>query len=64
MSAPVIAYTATAVTITIGVCPLGGPQACPGPPGTPAIMRLAAPLGARTLLDGGRVPAAPPSPAF
>jgi hypothetical protein len=64
MSTPVIAYTATTVTITIGVRPLGGPQACPGPPGTPATLRLAEPLGTRTLLDGGRVPPAPPSPAF
>jgi hypothetical protein len=64
MSAPVIRYAADSVTITIGVRPLGGVQACPGPPGTPAIVRLAEPRGNRTLLDGGRVPAAPPSPAF
>jgi hypothetical protein len=64
MSAPDIAYTPQTVTITIGVRPLGGPQACPGPPGTPASVGLAEPLGTRTLLDGGRVPAAPPSPAF
>jgi hypothetical protein len=64
MSAPVIAYSATTVTITIGVRPYGGLQACPGPPGTPAIVQLAAPLRTRTLLDGGRVPAAPPSPTF
>ena len=64
MSAPVIDLAATTVTITIGVRPLGGPQACPGPPGTPAIVRLAEPLGARILLDGGRVPVAPPFPAF
>ena len=64
LAAPVIAYSATTVTITIGVRPFEGPQACPGPPGTPAIVQLAAPLGTRTLLDGGRVPAAPPSPAF
>jgi hypothetical protein len=64
MSAPVIAYAAATVTITIGVRPLDGPQTCPGPPGTLAIVQLAEPLGTRTLLDGGRVPAAPPSPAF
>jgi hypothetical protein len=64
MSAPDIAYTPETVTITIGVRPLGRPQACPGPQGTPAIVGLAEPLGLRTLLDGGRVPAAPPSPAF
>jgi hypothetical protein len=64
MSAPVIAYGPTTVTITIGVRPLTGLQQCPGPPGTPAVVGLAEPLGGRTLLDGGRVPAAPPSPAF
>jgi hypothetical protein len=64
MSAPDIEYTPETLTITIGVRPLGGPQACPGPPGTPATVRLVEPLGTRTLLDGGRVPPAPPSPAF
>jgi hypothetical protein len=63
MSAPDIAYTPETVTITIGVRPLGGMQTCPLGPGTPAMVRLAEPLGTRTLLDGGRVPAAPPSPA-
>jgi hypothetical protein len=47
---------ATAVTITIGVRPLTGLQTCPGIPGTPDLVRLAEPLGKRTLLDGGRVP--------
>jgi hypothetical protein len=64
MSAPDIEYAPETVTITIGVRPLGGPQACPGPPGTPATVGLAEPLGTRTLLDGGRVPPSPPSPAF
>lgn len=63
MSAPVIDYAAETVTITIGVHPLGGIQTCPGPPGTPALVRLTEPLGKRTLLDGGHVPPAPPSPA-
>ena len=44
--------------------PLGGVQAGPGPPGTPAILILPEPLGARTLLDGGRTPVGPPSPGF
>jgi hypothetical protein len=62
MSAPVIEYNADTVIITIGVRPLGGVQTCPGPPGTPALVRLAEPLGERTLLDGGHVPPAPPTP--
>ena len=64
MSAPVIEWATDTLTITIGVRRLDGIQTCPGPPGTPAIVTLAEPLGRRTLLDGGRVPAAPPSPAF
>lgn len=62
MSAPVVVMAAESVTITIGVRPLGGVNTCPLPPGTPAILTLPEPLGKRTLLDGGRVPPAPPSP--
>ncbi len=66
MSAPVIAYATNTVTITIGVRPITGDGivTCPGPQGTPASLRLAEPLGSRTLLDGGHVPAAEPSPMF
>jgi hypothetical protein len=64
ISAPDIAYALEAVTITIGVRPLPGVQTCQGVPGTPATVGLAQPLGTRTLLDGGRAPAAPPSPAW
>ena len=66
MSAPVIAYAADSVTITIGVRPITGDGlvTCPGPAGTPASLRLREPLGNRALLDGGHVPAAAPSPAF
>jgi len=68
MSAPVIESTSSTVTITIGVRPLpaapGTAFSCPMPKGTPASLRLAEPLGKRTLLDGGTVPPAPPSPAF
>jgi len=64
MSAPVVVYGLETLTITIGVRPLGGNQTCPGPPGTPALVRLPQPLGDRTLLDGGHAPPAPPSPAF
>jgi hypothetical protein len=67
MSAPVIDYGADTVTITIGVRPLqvepGAGLSCPMPPGTPASVRLSEPLGERTLLDGGVLPPAPPSPA-
>ena len=65
MSAPVIAYGDTTVTITIGVRPIeaapGTALACPLPPGTPASLELAEPVGDRSLLDGGRTPPAPPS---
>lgn len=65
ISAPVVQYAATTVTITIGVRPPDAPPGtaftCPLGPGTPAIMRLGEPLGNRTLLDGGVVPPAPPS---
>jgi hypothetical protein len=64
MSAPAVTFGPTTVTIKIGVRPLGGVQACPGPPGTPAVLILPEPLGARTLLDGGRTPVGPPSPGF
>lgn len=67
MSAPVIEYASVSVTITIGVRPLqvepGTLLTCPMPPGTPTSLRLGEPLGARTLLDGGHVQPAPPSPA-
>jgi hypothetical protein len=63
ISAPDIEYAPETVTITIGVRPLPSVQTCQGVPGTPATVRLAEPLGTRTLLDGGRVPPAPPSSA-
>ncbi len=62
MSAPVIEYGASSVTITLGVRPLSGPQTCPLGRGTPASLRLSQPLGSRSLLDGGTVPPAAPSP--
>ena len=65
MSAPVIQYSASTVTITIGVRPLpAGPHTCPLGPGTPASLRLSEPLGNRTILDGDFVPPAAPSPPF
>jgi hypothetical protein len=68
MSAPVVDYGEGTVTVTIGVRPVRVPPGmalgCPGPPGTPASLRLREPLGLRKLLDGGHVPAAVPSPMF
>jgi hypothetical protein len=64
MSAPAVSIAETTMTISIGVRSLTGIQACPGPPGTPATMTLPEPLGARTLVDGGRVPSGPPDPPF
>jgi hypothetical protein len=65
MSAPVIQYADTTVTITIGVRPLSGAQDCQGiTRGTPDLVQLSEPLGTRTLLDGGHVPPAPPTPMF
>ena len=68
ISPPVIVYSPTTVTITLGVRPIQVPSGylvtCPGPPGTPATVELSEPLGSRQLLDGGRTPPAPPSPGF
>jgi hypothetical protein len=64
MSAPVIEYAERTLTITIGVRPLEGPQTCPLGQGTPAIITLPQPLGARTLLDGYRYPAVEPVAPF
>jgi hypothetical protein len=68
ISNPLVESTSADVTITVGVRPLplasGQIMACPGPPGTPLVLRLSEPLGQRTLLDGGLVPPAPPSDPF
>ena len=42
------------VTVTIGVKSRGGSQTCPSNPATPFTVKLAAPLGDRTLMDGTR----------
>jgi hypothetical protein len=62
MSAPIIETAQTTVTITIGVRPRSGFATCQLPPGTAAVVTLPEPLGFRTLLDGGVVPGAPPTP--
>lgn len=60
ISAPLVEYDSAAVTITLGVRPIALPSGmlvtCPGPPGTPAILHMSQPLGARQLLDGGCAP--------
>ena len=53
--------TEESVTVTVGVKPRGGDQTCPSNPATPYTVKLAAPLGERTLIDGTRgVPIAVP----
>ena len=60
ISAPVVTFGPTTVTIALGVRPLEVPEGygvtCPGPPGTPVILRLSEPIGSRQLLDGGCTP--------
>jgi hypothetical protein len=46
--------TDTTVTVTIGVKARGGYQTCPGNPATPFTVKLDAPLGDRTIVDGTR----------
>jgi hypothetical protein len=66
ISDPLIEYGASTVTITLGV---RVPQAEPGQAftcarpihGTLFTIHLSEPLGTRTLLDGGRMPPAPPT---
>lgn len=57
---PTIQTNATSVVITIRVRQLLGTQTCPLHPWPPTV-RLPEPLGNRQLLDGGRVPPAPPT---
>ena len=64
MSPPVIEWAANTLTITIGVRRLDGIQTCPGPPKDARHRDARRAARQATLLDGGRVPAAPPSPAF
>lgn len=61
MSAPLLDFAESTVTITIQVRGVTGNQECPLPQGTPNTVRLTEPLGARTLLDGGRDPVGTPA---
>ncbi len=65
ISAPVVHYDATTVTIALGVRPIeadpGVLLTCPGPPGAKATLTLREPLGSRTLLDGGQFPPVAPA---
>lgn len=61
MSLLAVEYAPPTVTIVVGVRPLGGMQTCQSSPPAPALLRLAEPIGARALLDGGKWPPSPPS---
>jgi hypothetical protein len=50
-------YRDDAVVVTLAVRALGGPQTCPGTPGTPYVLRLDQAVGNRSLQDGGLWPA-------
>jgi hypothetical protein len=58
---PEVVYATDTITITIGVRRSKGDQSCPGNPPVPLTVALTEPLGDRTLLDGSRLPPAPPS---
>jgi len=50
-------YRDDAVVVTLAVRELGGPQTCPGTPGTPYVLHLDQSVGNRSLQDGGLWPA-------
>ena len=54
---PRVFADARRVVVSVFVRPAEGDQECPGNPDTPYTLRLAEPLGSRTLFDGGSVPA-------
>jgi hypothetical protein len=58
---PEVSFGLDTITITIGVRRSEGDQNCQGNPAVPLTVALAEPLGDRTLLDGSRLPPAPPS---
>lgn len=58
---PDITYGDDQVVVTIRVIPRTGDQTCPSNPPTSFTLELDEPLGARTLLDGGQDPPAPPT---
>ena len=45
------------MVVTLFIKPIRGNVTCPGTPPTPYVVRLPRALGARALMDGGRVPA-------
>ena len=53
---PMMDFSDTAVTVTIGIRPLPGDQDCQGNAPFPLTFDLDEPLAGRTLLDGGEVP--------
>jgi hypothetical protein len=53
---PLAHYGPNAITLVYFIRPLEGAQTCQGVPPTPAVVRLAEPLGGRELRDGGPYP--------
>ena len=56
---PLVIRERARVQVAMFVRPLGGPATCPSNPPTPYTLRLDAPLGDRTLADGGTIPPRP-----
>jgi hypothetical protein len=59
VEAPLVIRERTRVQVAMFVRPLGVPATCPSNPPTPYTLRLARPLGKRTLADGGTIPPRP-----
>lgn len=49
--------TESTVEFVLGIAPRGGAQACPQNPQTPFVLELDQPLGSRSVVDAGLVPA-------
>jgi hypothetical protein len=56
---PLVIRERDRVQVAMFVRPVGGPATCPSNPPTPYVLRLARPLGDRTLADGGTIPPRP-----
>ena len=58
MQEPLVLESTTAVVVAISIVPLPGAHDCPGNPSLAVDVALMSPLGDRTILDGGKYPAA------